>query len=414
MAPLLYLIACTPAPVRIGDEPAPTDTAAADTAGADTDTAVDTAPPPETWPKGCADLYDPDRLVTFELTVDPLEWEGLRTDCANGVQAYRPATFTFDGESAPAHVRLKGNWSWDCNKMQFVVSFNESDPEGRFHGLRKVVLDAPWYDRTLLHERTAAPLFQSLGLPYSCVNNARLVVNGSYYGLYANTERIDKEYLQRHFEEADGNLYQGGAELKTNEETGDTSRLAALQAAATATEVAALVDMDEALLEWATEAMLPALDNYWAGVEINYYLYDHPSRGFTWLPYDLDISFGDASWPDGSLLVPGAATVDPILYEHSGWRKEPLVQLVLADPALCARYVEALRTVRAAWDPVTMAAQVDRWDAQIRDAYAEDPRAHYRPRQRDEGVALLKAFFAERAVYVDAWLAQGGHCPARW
>ena len=410
----LLLLACSGSKVTLDPDSARPDTGTGTDTASDTGEDLDTAPPPETWPKPCADLYDPERLVAFDLAMDAGEWDGLRSDCANGVQAYRPVTFGFDGESVPAHVRLKGNWSWDCNKMQFVVSFNETDPQGRFHGLRKVVLDSPWYDRTLLHERAAFPLFAALGLPHSCVNNARVSVNGVYYGLYANTERIDKEYLERNFEEDTGNLYQGGAELKTNEEFGDTSRLGALQGATTAAQAAALMDVDEALLEWAAEAMLPALDNYWAGVEINYYLYDHPSRGFTWLPYDLDISFGDASWPDGSLLVPGAATLDPITYEHSGWRKEPLVQLVLADPALCERYVEALRTVRAAWDPVAMAAQVDRWDAQIRDAYAEDPRAHYRPGQRDEGVAHLKTFFAERAAYIDAWLAQGGHCPARW
>ena len=44
-------------------------------------------------------------------------------------------------------------------------------------------------------------------------NNAKVTVNGQYYGVYTNVERLDKEYLQRNFIEDDGNLYQGGAEL---------------------------------------------------------------------------------------------------------------------------------------------------------------------------------------------------------
>ena len=95
------------------------------------------------------------------------------------------------------------------------------------------MFDAPWYDHTLLHERVAFPIFAELGLPYSCANNARVVINGDYYGLYANLERIDHEYLERNFEEPDGNLYQGGAELKTNEDVGDIADQQALASAVT-------------------------------------------------------------------------------------------------------------------------------------------------------------------------------------
>ncbi len=375
--------------------------------GEDTDTV-------ESWPKACSDLYDPDELPTFELSFSPEEWSGVRSDCANGAQTYRPVTLTYEGETIEAMARLKGNWSWSCDKLQFVVSFNEEDPDGRFHGQRKLMFDAPWYDRTFLHERLANQLFEARGLPYSCVNNARLVVNGDYYGVYANVERIDREYLERHFEEPDGNLYQAGSELKTNEDVGDTADLQALQAARTADEIAALMDLDQAVAEWAAEAMIPAMDNYWAGVEINYYLYDHPSRGFLYLPYDLDISFGDAAYTSGELIWPDSATADPITYEHPGWRKEALVQTVLADPAWCERFVEELVLARAAYVPETMAAQVDAWSAQIEDAVADDARKPFTTADHAASVAHLKDFLAERATFVDGWLARGGHCPARW
>ena len=161
------------------------------------------------------------------------------------------------------------------------------------------------------------------------------MINGDYYGLYANVERIDHEYLERHFEEFEGNLYQAGAELKTNEDVNDTRDIEAYQAAQTLEEIEALVDLDQAVAEWSMEAMIPAMDNYWAGVEINYYIYNHPSQGFVYLPYDLDISFGDAAYTNGTLVWPDAVSADPIHYEHSGWRKEPLVETVLADPYWC-------------------------------------------------------------------------------
>jgi hypothetical protein len=243
------------------------------------------------------------------------------------------------------------------------------------------------------------------------VNNARVEVNGSYYGVYSNVERIDHEYLERNFEEPDGNLYQGGTELKTNELENDTTRRDALFAASTVEEIEALMDLDQAVAEWAAEAMLPAMDNYWAGVEINYYLYDHPSRGFVYLPYDLDIAFGDAAYDDGSLVWPAALWSDPITYEHPGWQKEPLLQLVLADPTWCARFVEELVEARAAYSPDVMADQVAQWADQIATAVADDPNKPFSTADHDAAIDQLEAY---RADFIDEWLAAGDHCPAVW
>jgi len=420
LVPLLLLtVGCTQT-LQIGDSQTPnpdstvsggdsidtvdtTDTAAVDS---------DTGSAPETWPKACSGIYDPDELQEFALDFSPDEWTGIQQDCQYGIQQYRPIEFTYKGETVSAMARLKGNWTWSCDKLQFVVSFNETDPDARFHGLRKVMLDAPWYDRTLLHERLAFPQFAQRGLPYSCANNARVVINGEYYGLYANLERIDQEYLERNFEEPDGNLYQGGVELKTNEDVGDIADQQALASAVTIEQIDALVDLDEAVSEWATEAMIPAMDNYWAGVEINYYLYDHPSRGFVYLPYDMDITFGDSAYPDGSLVWPDSVSSDPITYEHYGWVKEPLVKTVLADPTWCNRFVEELVLARAAYSPRDMADQLDAWNAQIADSLAEDPHRGFSTEDHEASLASLKTFLIARGAFVDNWLARGGQCPS--
>jgi len=367
---------------------------------------------PVTWPKPCADIYDETILPTFELTFAPQELDNLMIDCQNNVQQYRPVTFTYGAEVVPAMARLKGNWSWSCTKMQFIVSFNETDKKGRFHGLRKIVLDAPWYDHTVLHERTAMPFFGERGLPHSCVNNAKLFVNGEYQGLYANVERLDKEYLQRNFELADGNLYEGGVELKTNETINDTTDLQALNATTNVAELSAVMDLNQAVSEWAAEAMLPAMDNFWAGVEINYYIYHEPKRGFLYLPYDMDIVFGDSAYEDGSLIWPDSETADPILYEHPGWLKEERMKMVLSDSMWCNRFVEELSLARAAYSPTAMAKKVDTWNAQIKQALIDDQKKGFTMAQHDAAVASMKDFFQKRAAFVDLWLAQGNHCPA--
>jgi len=382
------------------------------TDGGSLDAGIDAAVGP-TWPKPCADVYDPTRLVDFELTFTSQVWNQVQNDCQATRQQYRAVQVTYEGVTVDAMVRLKGNWSWNCNKMQFVVSFNETDPNGRFHGLRKLVFDAPWYDRTLLHERLAFPVFQARGLPYSCANSARVTINGAYYGLFTNVERLDKEYLQRHFEEAEGNLYQAGVELKTNETINDQSDIQALRAATTANEVDALMDLDQAVAEWAMEAMLPALDNYWAGVEINYYLYNHPTRGFLYLPYDMDILFGDSARQNGDLIWPNAVNADPLTYEHNEWLKEDLLKLVLDDPAWCARFVDELVLARAAYSPSALEAQVDAWSAQIAQAVADDANKTFTTAEHRASAASLRSFFAQRAAVVDQWLLTN-HCPPNW
>lgn len=379
------------------------------------DTSADTGEDQaETYPKSCPDLYSPDIVPTFDLNFTDEDWTQMAQDCAQGSQAYRPVEFTYDGETVSAQVRMKGNWSWNCEKYQFVISFNEDDPDARFRGLRKIMLDAAWYDRTLLHERMAFPVFERLGLPYSCTNNAKVNVNGQYYGVYSNLERLDHEYLERHFDEPEGNLYQGGTELKTNEDVNDTTNLITLQNADSIDEIDTVMDLDQAVAEWAAEAMIPAMDNIWAGVEINYYLYDHPERGFVYLPYDLDISFGDSAYSDGTLIWPNTVSVDPILYEHSGWQKEPLVERVLADTYWCERFVEALVRARAAFDPSEMSIQAGEWGEQIAEAVAADPRKSYSTADHQAAIVDMQAFFYARADFVDGWLAEGNHCPAVW
>ncbi|HEX2735128.1 MAG TPA: CotH kinase family protein [Polyangiaceae bacterium] len=361
----------------------------------------------KSWPKACGDLYDQDRLPDFEVEIDEQQWSAMADDCANHSEQYRPITLRYGDESVSAMWRLKGNWSWSCDKYQFVISFNEQDPDGRFHGLRKLVLDAPRYDQTLLHERLAFHYLSRLGGPYSCINNAKLSINGKYYGLYANVERIDREYLERNFDDPSGNLYKEGKEQKTNEDTADTASVDAFWATTDVKELAKLVDLDEALGVWSGLAMLPDPDSYWAGVEINFYLYEHPKRGLLFLPYDSDLSFGETVWPD-------LETMDPITHEHDEWKREAQYKAVLSDPMYCKSYVERMSRARKLYDPTELESKIERWSDQIADALASDPHRGFTDDEHTRALDALRSFPTRRAKFIDAWIAAGSHCPVTW
>ncbi len=374
-----------------------------------------------TFPKACSDIYDPNIVPVFELSIAPDRMALLEADCQDNVKQYRPAVFKYGSETYDAMVRVKGNWSWRCEKKQFLISFNEVNSAGRFHGVRKVVLDSPWYDPSLLAERLGFSFMRRVGAPWSCVNNARLMLNGAYYGAYANTERIDKEYLQRHFPgiEADGNLYDGGVELRTNETLNDVSRRDALMAATSIATIDGLVDLDEAVKVWAASAALPDPDSYWAGVEINYFLYDHPTRGFLWFPYDMDLMMRQGTThEDTSTIELGVldefVRADPFTYQNPAWDREPLFRTVLSDQRWCTRFLEELRAARTAYDVNLMSQELDTWALQIADAVAQDPNKLFSNQNHVASIANLKAFMRQRAAFLDTWLTTAT-CPVtRW
>jgi hypothetical protein len=371
-----------------------------------------------TYPRDCADVYDSTRVPQFELEIAPDQLALMEQDCTRETKQYRPATLKYGEEVVQAMVRLKGNWSWRCDKKQFLISFNEIDPTGRFHGLRKLVFDAPWYDVTLLAERMGASFMRRFGVQWPCVNHAKLVLNGEYYGVYSNVERLDKEYLQRHFSgaEAEGNLYEGGVELRTNEDVADVSRRDALMAGVrNLSTIEGLVDLDQAIRVWAASAMLPDPDSYWAGVEINYYLYDHPTRGFQFFPYDMDMvmlagSADEATSTVRIRVLPSLVSADPFSYENATWKREPLLQTVLSDARYCRKFVDELKAAREIYDVQLMTSELETWAAQIDRALREDPHKQYTYEDHVFALATGKSLMSQRLAFVDGWLATAT-CP---
>jgi hypothetical protein len=343
------------------------------------------------FPSACADVYADDLLATFEVDVSEADWAALQQDSLEGEESYYPAVFRYGAEVVPdAMIRLRGNNSRCGDKLQFAISFNQVDRDGRFHGLRRINLDHGGCN--LLEERLALSFMRDLGLPAACANHARLVVNGRYYGLFLSIEHVNKDFLRRNFGPAadDGNLYKSGGSLHTNEEENDTSDLRAYEAAADATALAALVDLDEAVAEWAAEAVLPARDNYWL-FGWNYYLYQHPHRGFLFIPTDLDRAFPASS---------NGVELDTLLPDVL----QRAARIALADPEWRLRYEEAVRRTVDGYDPAVLAERLDRWWAQVAPAVAEDPFATYSASR----VSALEARIEARAAWLSAALEQLG------
>src|SRR4029453_10814958 len=84
-----------------------------------------------------------------------------------------------------------------------------------------------------------------------------------------------------------------------NESSPDWDHLKRLWAVNDLASMAAVVDMDDTLDEWAAEAMLNDGDGYWGGGH-NFYVYDYPGKGYRWLPQDKDATFNWLGRSDGN------------------------------------------------------------------------------------------------------------------
>ena len=348
----------------------------------------------------CADLYDPDVVPVFELDIQPEDWAAIEADYAAGRKEYHPAVFRYGDEVVEdAQVRLKGNpsFSWFTEKMQFVIAFNEVNPDGRFHGQRKLALDASWYEPTFLRDRVAWSIIRRQDVvPGACANSAQLVINGELYGLYTNIEFLDREWLERVFGDhhATGTLWKYGYDAVSNAEAAlglNDDFLGAYSP----DELAALGEVEEWLAAWALEIVVGSDDGYWC-CNHNFYLYEHPARGLLFVPWDLDGSFDLQGY-----------TTDPIegYPNNLGLFEQRQFLRLVEDPVWGPKFLDALEDANTLMDPEIVLGEIDAWQAQLLPLIEADPTRSTGVKEHVETVERMRAWVPARHEFLKSWIA---------
>lgn len=365
---------------------------------------------------GCHGIYAQDLLPTFELTISPEVWESLVWEWNNGQanedlevdpHPYHPLTEFRYGDIVitDAEIRLRGNPSnWEPeNKMQFQVDFAENHNSGHFLGLTKLLFDSAMYNRHMLRDRLALSIMRDMGVEAPCANNARLEVNGEYYGLFTSIEKLDENFLERVFDDPSGDLWdRHNWELKTNQDTTNDGRLELLRDAETVEELQTYLDLEQALAVFAAEAIIPNSDGMWAG-GLNFYLYDDPLRGkFVLLPWDLDNTFErfngppDAEYPENP---------DPVVWEKPTTHGRPFYDLALEDPAWFAYYISRLeQQLESGYAIEDLHAKIDTYTAQIQDAAFADMNKPYSNDLYLDKVEELHEYVQTRHEFLMNWM----------
>ncbi len=368
----------------------------------------------------CSDLFAP-TLQTYSVDISDADWTaiqaefmsaGMLTDQAffDYQPKYYPVTFHFGNDASKnAYIRLKGDSSWRetvqydgvNGKMQFVVAFDQLDSQATFHGVGKIGFDMPRADLSFLHDRISNTWMRQIGIAALCATSGKLMVNGTYYGLFAAEERMGHRILGEFFPgNGDNDLFKGGATAETNSSTADWNKLSQFWNATTPAALAAIVDLPQSFLTWAAEMMLNDGDGYWGG-DHNFFIYDEgPNQGYVFLPTDLD----------STLDFLGYFTGDPVWW----WSSRPGLQFIgqqyrtaMNDATLRGQYTGAVATQFGRFDVSQFQSWLDQWSAQIRDAVAADP---HKPSSTtvavfDAAVALARQGVQARADFVNQWLA---------
>lgn len=376
-----------------------------------------------------AEFYRIDEVQTIQLQISPENMQ--RMLAALPERIYVPASFQWrDVKVDNVAVRLKGNSSSNPHqrhKRSFLVKFNEYEADARFFGLRRVSFDNGVQFGSLFSEPIITRILRDQGLPTHRANYARIFLNGDYLGVYVNVERIDTSFVQQHLPDDNGALFKvdeggPGSNLqlmndapsfyrKTFEPKSDSAKKAyahlvefmrRINAAEPDESAAALessLELDDFLRVSAVMLFSGAFDQLTGGAPHNYYLcYDTRRDRWRYLPWDLDVGFCENAFgrlhvlADWNAAWPLPPTPSP----------NPLMERIVADPALLQRYRQVARTIlKDYFEPTRLCEIIDANYKRIKPDLESDPFPHQRvtvPGDRDyDGIVeSIKSFVRKR------------------
>lgn len=168
-------------------------------------------------------IFDQDKIPTFELTLPDAALAKIDADPT--AEEYVDASLTFEGETiSPVGLRYKGSigayvgcvsgsdWAnpsgrKTCTKLSMKVKLNWTEGSSKFYGLKKLQLHSMNNDPSQMRERLGYWLFREMGVAAPRAIHARLLINGTFVGLFALVEQIDGRFARYHFDDGDGNVY---------------------------------------------------------------------------------------------------------------------------------------------------------------------------------------------------------------
>jgi len=379
-------------------------------------------------------IFDQDKLPTFELNLPTASLARLDNDPA--AEEYVEGSLTFEGETiSPVGIRYKGSIGSfvncvsgpdfsnpsghkTCTKISMKIKINWEGRDDKFYGLKKLQFHSQNWDPTQMRDRLAYWLFREMDIPAPRAVHARLMINGTYAGLYSLVEQIDGRFTRHNFDDGKGNLYKevwpidmNGEpyneqfyldHLETNKDENPTAELFRTfgQEIYEADEtnikdvIANRMDVDEIIKYAAIDRTIKVDDGafHWYCDEEgrcenhNYYWYENPTtEKFHLIPWDMDNTFENII-TTVNLVTPIAdawgetsANCEPFPYGFFGLpqRSAACDKLIHGWTKFETEYDQfRVEFIQGPFSKASVNEQLDKWEAQIRAATEEAFDAH--------------------------------------
>ena len=387
-----------------------------------------------------APLYDPATLRTFFIEFENADWEAELVTF-NNTDVDVPATVTVDGRVyRDVGVHFRGNSSFnvgDGYKRSLNLSFDFVHEDQAIGGYRTLNFLNANTDPTLMRTVLSMDIARQY-IPAPKANFVRVVINGENWGVYANAQQFNKEFIQDNFGTTKGarwKIPQGGNAAGgftyQGDDVGRYNRSFQIKSKDEPEAWAALIDLAKTLQETPSEELeaalasrldvdaylrFLALDNAMSNGDgfyvrgADYSLYRHPDGRFHFVFHDANEMFGTGGRGGGLQLSPLIAQNDA---------NKPIISKILAVPALRARYLAHLRTIaEKSLDWNAIRPLVTQYRELIAADVARDTRKLYSTEEfmhgtSDEpGAGTLRSFFETRRAFLLEWIEQNAYAAA--
>lgn len=369
------------------------------------------------------DPFASGHILEIVINLPAPEWERMRKQARDPMLEFgkerfdrpseRPYTW-FEGEVvldgvryAKVGVRKRGYFGSNSNdRPAFNIDLDRYDKKSRFGGLNRLKLHNNQQDPSQIRQALSYQLFAAAGVPAPRCSFARVKVNGQDLGVYSHIDRIDDDFLDRHFGNHEGKLYEAALsdfrpgwiqtfQRKNGKESGGKQELEAVAQALQSDDATLIqrlervLDVDAYINFWAVESLINHWDGF-AGNQNNAFVYlDAKTKRLRFIPWGADGTFGGSHLftpfqPPASVLA--VSFLPRRLYNH---------------PVTQERYRRRMKDLLATvWNESKLLAEVDRMEKLLRGSVTM-------PEQLVSGsLAEVRGFIAQRRSAIEAELAQ--------
>jgi hypothetical protein len=323
-------------------------------------------------------LYHHEHIHTLELTFyDPNYHTILKTWKENNIESSLPAILNYGGNHFDSvAVKYKGNSTFAVPntfgnpKLPFNIDLNDYVSGQNIQGYRKMKLGNAYFDPTFAKEIMASYIYKQY-MPCYESNLIRLVVNGTYLGVYVNQEDVGNQFLKKHFKENNGPFFK--CEPMTEEQAGHpvdwpslvwhgTDTLAYFESYERKSptgwneflnminvlnndiaNIESVINVDRVLWNFAVTTVLSNEDTYNTTIIHNYYMYQTADGKFQMMPWDLTESFCGILFTGGT--PQSHYELDPLYGLSPYFADRPLVYQLLSQPYYRKKYFAHIRTI---------------------------------------------------------------------